>query len=159
MAQAPKSAIKLNIKNKRATFEYELLLHFKAGLQLTGTEIKSIRAGKASIAEAYCVFVKDELYIRNMTIEEYAHGNIYNHEPKRDRKLLLQKQEINKLSGKLKDKGLTIVPLELYINDTGFAKVDISLAKGKKMYDKRTSLKDKDVKRDMARVESIKLKV
>jgi SsrA-binding protein len=154
MAQAPKSATKLNIKNKRATFEYELLLHFKAGLQLTGTEIKSIRAGKASIAEAYCVFVRDELYIRNMTIEEYSFGNIYNHEPKRDRKLLLQKHELHKLTGKLKDKGLTIVPLELYINENGFAKVDISLAKGKKMYDKRASLKDKVVKRDMARVES-----
>jgi SsrA-binding protein len=127
------------------------LAEFSAGIQLTGTEIKSIRAGKANIGEAYCTMVKTELFVRNMYIEEYVQGNIYNHEPKRDRKLLLKRSELNKLQTKLKDKGLTVIPLHLYINEKGLAKLEIALAKGKKLYDKRESLKEKDVKRDMAR--------
>jgi SsrA-binding protein len=127
------------------------LAEFSAGIQLTGTEIKSIRAGKANIGEAYCTMVKTELFVRTMYIEEYVQGNIYNHEPKRDRKLLLKRSELNKLQTKLKDKGLTVIPLHLYINEKGLAKLEIALAKGKKLYDKRESLKEKDVKRDMAR--------
>ena len=138
---------KLNIQNRRASFEYEFLLRFDAGIQLTGTEIKSVRAGKASIAEAYGLFVKDELHIRNMHIDEYAQGNIFNHEPKRDRKLLLKKLELNKLKNKLKDKGLTIVPIRLYLSDSGYAKLEIALAKGKKIYDKRESIKEREMNR------------
>jgi len=126
-------------------------MELTAGIQLTGTEIKSVRAGKANITDAYCAFVKDELFVRNMHIDEYEQGNIYNHVPKRDRKLLLQRSELSKLKGKMKDKGLTIVPLQMFLSDSGFAKLDIALAKGKKLYDKRESMKDKDVKRDLAR--------
>lgn len=126
-------------------------MELTAGIQLTGTEIKSVRAGKANITDAFCAFVKDELFVRNMHIDEYEQGNIYNHSPKRDRKLLLQRTELSKLRTKMKDKGLTIVPLQMFLSESGFAKLDIALAKGKKLYDKRESLKDKDVKRDMAR--------
>jgi SsrA-binding protein len=126
-------------------------MELTAGIQLTGTEIKSVRAGKANITDAYCAFVKDELFVRNMHIDEYEQGNIYNHVPKRDRKLLLQRSELSKLKGKMKDKGLTIVPLQMFLSESGFAKLDIALAKGKKLYDKRESMKDKDVKRDLAR--------
>ena len=126
-------------------------MELTAGIQLTGTEIKSVRAGKANITDAYCAFVKDELFVRNMHIDEYEQGNIYNHVPKRDRKLLLQRSELSKLKGKMKDKGLTIVPLQMFLGESGFAKLDIALAKGKKLYDKRESMKDKDVKRDLAR--------
>jgi SsrA-binding protein len=141
----------LNIKNRRASFEYSLMMELTAGIQLTGTEIKSIRAGKANITDAFCAFVKDELFVRNMHIDEYEQGNIYNHSPKRDRKLLLQRVELSKLRTKMKDKGLTIVPLQMFLSESGFAKLDIALAKGKKLYDKRESLKNKDVKRDLAR--------
>ena len=141
----------ISIKNKKASFEYELLDQYTAGMQLTGTEIKSIRNSKASINEAYCVFVKDELYIRNMHIAEYKFGNYNNHEPKRDRKLLLNRQELNKLSKKLRDKGFTIVPLKLFINRGGYAKLQIALARGKKLYDKRESLKEKDAARQIDR--------
>lgn len=147
------SATRLNIQNKKAYFEYEILDKWVAGIVLMGTEIKSVRAGKVNLADAFCFFKTDELYIRNMHITEYEQGNIYNHEPKRVRKLLLQKRELRKLSGKLKDKGLTIVPLKMFISDTGYAKVEIGLAKGKKLYDKRESLKEKDVSRSMARGE------
>lgn len=126
-------------------------MELTAGIQLTGTEIKSVRAGKANITDAFCAFVKEELFVRNMHIDEYEQGNIYNHSPKRDRKLLLQRTELNKLRTKMKDKGLTIVPLQMFLSESGFAKLDIALAKGKKLYDKRESMKDKDVKRDMAR--------
>ena len=141
----------LNIKNRRASFEYSLMMELTAGIQLTGTEIKSVRAGKANITDAFCAFVKDELFVRNMHIDEYEQGNIYNHSPKRDRKLLLQRVELSKLRTKMKDKGLTIVPLQMFLSESGFAKLDIALAKGKKLYDKRESLKNKDVKRDLAR--------
>ena len=141
----------VEIKNKRARFEYELLDDFTAGIMLTGTEIKSIRNGKASIVEAFCVFVKDELFIRNMTISEYENGSYYNHEPRRDRKLLLQRTELRKLQRKLKDKGLTVVPSLVFIDTNNRAKVKIHLAKGKKLHDKRDSLKDRDTKRDIDR--------
>ncbi len=147
---------KVSIKNKRATFEYEILDEYTAGMVLLGTEIKSIRNHKASIAEAYCAFAGESLVIRNMNIEEYSHSSYFNHEPKRDRKLLLNKTELNKLKNKMKDKGLTIVPLHLYISESGYAKLDIALAKGKKLYDKRESLKDKDAKRNLSRADAFR---
>jgi SsrA-binding protein len=151
MAKQEKKGQSLNIKNRRAGYEFHLMLELTAGIQLTGTEIKSVRAGRVNIADAYCAFVKNELFIRNMHIDEYEQGNIYNHEPKRERKLLLQKVELNKLKTKLKDRGLTIIPLQMFLSESGFAKLDIALAKGKKLFDKRESMKEKDVKRDMAR--------
>lgn len=141
----------VNIKNKKAAFEYFLVENFTAGIQLTGTEIKSLRLGKASIAEAYCVFVGNELFVRNMHISEYSFGNYYNHLPKRDRKLLLTKKELRKLLNKTKEKGYTIIPTALFINENGLAKINISLAKGKKLYDKRESLKTKDSNREIER--------
>lgn len=144
-------ATAVHIKNKKASFEYFLLEKFTAGIQLTGTEIKSIRESKASIAEAYCLFVNNELYIRNMHISEYTYGTYNNHEPRRDRKLLLTKRELRKLNIKLKEQGTTIVPTLMFINDKGFAKLEIALAKGKKLYDKRETIKGKDVQREMDR--------
>lgn len=141
----------INIKNKKARFEYEFLEKFTAGIQLTGTEIKSIRAGKASIVEGYCFMKNGELFIKNMYIAEYDQGSYNNHNPKRDRKLLLNRTELNKLEKKKKDVGLTIVPLKVFINKKGYAKLDIALAKGKKLHDKRHDLKDKDAKRQMDR--------
>lgn len=140
-----------DIKNRRARFEYEFLDDFTVGIVLTGTEIKSIRNGKASIAESFCVIKKSELFIRNMYIAEYEAGSYNNHEPKRDRKLLLNRTEINKLEKKLKDKGLTVIASKLFINEKGIAKLNIHLAKGKKLHDKRQDLKTKDSKRDMDR--------
>lgn len=141
----------VNIKNKRASFEYEFLETFTAGIQLTGTEIKSIRAGKASIIEGYCFMKDGELFIKNMYIAEYDKGTYNNHEPKRDRKLLLNRSELDKLEKKKKDIGLTIIPLKVFINNNGFAKMDIALAKGKKLHDKREDLKSKDAKRELDR--------
>lgn len=141
----------VRIKNRRAGFEYFLLDKFTAGISLTGTEIKSIRQGKASIGEAYCSFTGHELFVRNMHIAEYAQGSYNNHEPKRDRKLLLTARELRKLRSKLEEKGLTLVPTLLYINERGLAKLDISLAKGKKRFDKRESTRQKDMQRDMER--------
>lgn len=141
----------VNIQNKKARFEYELLDKFVAGLQLTGTEIKSIRLSKATIAESFCYFKGDELFIVGMNIEEYSHGTNANHQPKRDRKLLLNRQELDKIQKKLKDVGLTIVPLKLFLNEKGWAKVEIAVAKGKKLHDKRNTLKDKDIQRDIDR--------
>ncbi len=144
-------ANKLNIRNKKASFEFFLLEKFIAGMVLTGTEIKSLRSGKASINEAYCAFVKGELYVRNMNISEYEYGTYNNHEPKRERKLLLTSRELKKLESALNEKGLTLIPTFLFINDKGLAKMEIALAKGKKLYDKRETLKQKDNKRDMER--------
>jgi SsrA-binding protein len=144
-------ANQINIKNKKAGFEFFLLEVFSAGIQLTGTEIKSIRDGKVNLTDAYCLFAGEELFVKNMHIAEYTFGTHYNHEPKRDRKLLLTKRELKKLLGKTKEKGLTIIPTRLYINDKGLAKIDIALAKGKKLYDKRETLKTKDSKREMDR--------
>ena len=143
---------KINITNKKAGYEYELIDKFTAGIQLLGSEIKSIRAGKASIKESYCLFIKDELWIRNMDISEYAQASTNNHKPKRDRKLLLNKLELRKLRKKIDQKGLSIVATRLYISQRGFAKLNIALAKGKKIYDKRESLKNKDSKREMDRL-------
>ena len=141
-----------NIQNKRARFEYELLDKFVAGLQLTGTEIKSIRLSKASIAESFCTFKDNELFIVGMNIEEYSHGTYANHQPKRDRKLLLSRQELDKIQKKLKDVGLTVVPLKLFLSEKGWAKIEIAVAKGKKLHDKRNTLKDKDIQRDIDRL-------
>ena len=144
---------KVNIKNKRARFEYEIIDTYTAGIVLTGTEIKSIRDSKASIAESFCEFNdKGELFAINMTIEEYLYGTYYNHKPKAERKLLLNKRELKKLQKEVNTKGMTIVPLRLYINDNGLAKIEIALAKGKKLYDKRDTIKDRDVKRDLDRI-------
>jgi SsrA-binding protein len=141
----------INIRNKRASFEYSFLEKYNAGMVLGGTEIKSIREGKASIAEAFCVLINGELWVRNMNINEYSKGTHYNHEPKRDRKLLLSKQELKKLSVKLKDQGLTIIPLRVFLSDSGYAKMEIALAKGKKLYDKREDIKKRDVERETSR--------
>lgn len=144
---------KVNIKNKRARFEFEIIDTYNAGIVLTGTEIKSIRDSKASIAESFCEFNdKGELFVINMTIEEYLYGTYYNHKPKAERKLLLNKRELKKLQKEVNTKGMTIVPLRLYINDNGLAKIEIALAKGKKLYDKRDTIKDRDVKRDLDRI-------
>lgn len=141
----------VNIKNKRARFEYHLLDTFVAGIQLSGTEIKSIRRNKASILEAYCIFSRGEMWIRNMHITEYENGSFYNHQPRSDRKLLLNRKEINKIEKFLKDKGNTVIPLKVFISDKGWAKVEIALAQGKKLHDKRQDLKEKDDKREVDR--------
>ena len=144
---------RINIQNKKARFEYEILDQFTAGIVLTGTEIKSIRDSKASIAESFCEFNENgELFAVNMYIEEYAFGTRFNHRPRGSRKLLLKKKELNKLLKQVKNSGLTIVPLKLFINDKGFAKMLIALARGKKLYDKRDTLKDRDNKRDLDRI-------
>jgi SsrA-binding protein len=143
----------IHIKNKKARFEYELLEEYTAGIVLTGTEIKSIRKSKASIAESFCEFnERGELFTVNMHIEEYAFGTRYNHRPKAQRKLLLNKKELKKLQREVQNTGLTIVPLRLFITDKGFAKLRIALAKGKKLYDKRETIKDRDNKRDLDRI-------
>lgn len=138
-------------KNRRASHEFTFLDKFTAGIKLTGTEIKSIRAKDVNLNDAFCSFTGDELYIRNMHIGIYGHGTVWNHEPKAERKLLLNRSELKKLQNKLKDQGLTIVPLKMFISTSGFAKIDIALAKGKKLYDKREDMKMKDQKRDMER--------
>ena len=144
---------KINIQNKRARFEYELLDQYTAGIVLTGTEIKSIRNSQASISECFCEFnERGELFIVNMYVEIYAFGTRYNHSPRGSRKLLLSKSELKKLHRDIQNVGLTIVPLRLFINDKGFAKVSISLAKGKKLYDKRETIKDRDNQRNLARI-------
>jgi SsrA-binding protein len=141
----------VQIKNKKAEFQYFLFDVYSAGLVLTGTEIKSIREGKANLTDSYCLFKGEELYVINLHISEYSMGTHYNHEPKRDRKLLLNHRELKKLLTKIKEKGFTIIPIVLYINDKGLAKLDIALAKGKKTYDKRESIKQKDTRREIER--------
>ena len=143
---------KINIKNKKAGFNYEFIEKYIAGIKLTGTEIKSIRMGKASLVDAYCLFINNELYIRGLNISEYFFGTHYNHDPRQDRKLLLTKRELKKLERKTTEKGLTIVAIRLFINENGWAKVEIALAKGKAEYDKREEIKRKDLKRDMERI-------
>ncbi|MEI6697055.1 MAG: SsrA-binding protein SmpB [Bacteroidota bacterium] len=144
-------ANQINIKNKKAWFEFYLLENFTAGIQLTGTEIKSLREGKANLADAYCLFVGEELFVKSLHIAEYTFGTYNNHDPKRDRKLLLNKRELRKLLNKTKEKGLTIIPTLLFVNEKGLAKLDISIAKGKKLFDKRETLKTKDTQREMDR--------
>jgi SsrA-binding protein len=141
----------VSIRNKRASHEYFLVQEFTAGIQLTGTEIKSIRDGKANLADAYCTFTGTELFVRNMHIAEYTFGTHYNHEPKRDRKLLLNKRELKKLEIKVKERGFTIIPVLLFINENGLAKLNIALARGKHAYDKRETLKQKDMQREIDR--------
>jgi SsrA-binding protein len=145
----------ISIKNKRATFDYELIDRYTAGMQLFGTEIKSIRSGKAGLSDTFCSFINDELWVRNMYIAEYALGTFYNHEIRRDRKLLLTKKELKKLAKATKESGLTIIPVELFINEKGLAKLKIALAKGKKQYDKRQSLKEREDKRVMDRMKKM----
>lgn len=142
---------KIEIRNKKAGFEYFLLEEFVAGIQLTGSEIKSIREGKASIAEAYCYLQDGELYIKNMHITEYRLGGYANHDPKRERKLLLTKRELKRISLKTVEKGLTIIPILLFISDNGYAKLKISIARGKKFYDKREAIRSRDIERDALR--------
>lgn len=137
------------IKNKRATFDYEIIERFIAGVQLFGTEIKSIRDGKAALTDTYCTFINDELWVRNMHIATYFFGTYNNHEVRRDRKLLLNKKELRKLDRATKETGLTIIPTKLFVNNNGLAKLEIGLARGKKAYDKRHSLKEKEIKRDL----------
>ncbi len=143
---------RINIRNKRASFDYELIERFAAGVQLVGTEIKSIRLGKANLVDSYCYFVKGELWLKGMRVSEYFYGTYNNHQPERDRKLLLKKKELQKLDRKTKESGLTIVPVKIFLNERGFAKVEIALARGKKMHDKRETLKHKDASREMDRV-------
>ena len=142
---------KISIKNKKAFFDYEIIETFYAGIQLAGTEIKSIRSAKASLVDSFCSFTSSQLYVRNMHISEYELGTCNNHIAKRDRKLLLNRKELDKLQKKTKEGGITIVPLKLFINDRGLAKLEISLAKGKKTFDKRETLKLKDDTREMDR--------
>lgn len=142
----------VNIKNKRATFDYELIDTYTAGIVLTGTEIKSLRLGKAGLVDTFCYFAKGELWVKNMHIAEYFYGSYNNHAAHRDRKLLLTQKELRKLERGIKDTGFTIVPVRMFINEKGLAKVVIALAKGKKQYDKRESLKEKDDRRAMDRM-------
>lgn len=142
----------VNILNKRAKFDYEILDKYTAGIVLTGTEIKSIRIGKASIAESFCEFHEGELFLINSHIEEYLYGTHYNHKAKSERKLLLNKRELKKLNKDSDNKGLTIIPLRLFTNEKGLAKLEIALCRGKKNYDKRETLKDQDTKRDLDRI-------
>lgn len=142
----------INIINKRARFDYEIIDTYTAGIVLTGTEIKSIRLGKAQIAESFCEFNNNELFAINTYIEEYAFGNQFNHKSRSERKLLLNKRELKKLSRDVQSKGLTIVPLKLFTNEKGLAKLEIALCRGKKTYDKRESLKEQDTKRDIDRI-------
>lgn len=149
MANASKD---IYIKNKKAYFEYFISDKYTAGIKLLGTEIKSIREGKANVNDAFCTFIDGQLYVRNLHISEYSYGSFYNHEAKRDRVLLLQKKELKKLLTRTEEKGFTIVPLALFISERGFAKLEIGLAQGKKLYDKRETMKDRDSKIELDRV-------
>tara|TARA_B100000614_G_scaffold256609_1_gene275458 strand:+ start:360 stop:815 length:456 start_codon:yes stop_codon:yes gene_type:complete len=142
----------INIKNRKASHEYEFIDKYVAGIALKGTEIKSIRNSQVNMSDSYCVFIVEELWIRNLHISEYVNGGYINHEPKRERKLLLKRTELEKIHGKVKTKGVTIIPLRLFVNEKGKAKVEIAVAKGKKIFDKRESLKEKDNKRNLDRI-------
>ncbi|MVN89541.1 SsrA-binding protein SmpB [Mucilaginibacter sp. HME9299] len=142
----------LYIKNKKAYFEYHILDEYTAGIKLLGTEIKSIREGKANLNDAFCTFINEQLYVRNLHISEYSHGSFYNHEAKRDRVLLLTKKELKKLKTRSEEKGLTIVPLAMFVSERGFAKLKIALAQGKKTFDKRETMKERDTKIELSRV-------
>ncbi|MBE6340241.1 MAG: SsrA-binding protein SmpB [Marinilabiliaceae bacterium] len=142
----------INIKNRRATFDYEIIDTYVAGVMLCGTEMKSIRGGHASLVDSFCYFNRNELWVKGMRVSEYFYGTYNNHKPDRERKLLLQRKELDKLQRKTKEGGLTIVPLRLFINDRGLAKLEIALARGKKQFDKRETLKQKDAQRDIDRV-------
>lgn len=144
---------KIDIKNRKARFQYEILDKYTAGIKLAGTEIKSIREGKAGIAESFCEFSDEgELFVVNMDVQPYSHASHFNHEPKRSRKLLLNKRELKKLHKQVRNTGLTIIPLRLFINERGLAKLEIALAKGKKLHDKRETIKDRENKRKLDRI-------
>lgn len=145
------SSNNVNIRNKRASFDYEILDTYTAGLVLTGTEVKSLRAGKAGLTDTFCIFDKGELWVKNAYIAEYFYGTYNNHNSHRDRKLLLTRKEMRGLANDSKEPGLTIVPLRLFFNDRGFAKMEIALCKGKKQFDKRESIKDQESKRELDR--------
>ncbi len=145
------------IKNRKAKFEYHFLTGFEAGMMLKGTEVKSLRNGEANLNDAYCMFVNNELYIKSMYIAEYAYGNINNHETRRDRKLLLRKTELKKIEKKISEKGFTLVPFKIFFSERGHAKVEIFLAQGKKAYDKRNTIKDRESKRDLDRIKKSNL--
>ncbi len=147
----------IDIRNKRASFEYELLDRYTAGIVLYGTEIKSLRGGKGRIAESFCQFKDGELFVINMNIDPYDHTVYFNHAARRERKLLLTRTELRRLDRAVREKGLTVVPLRVFINDRGLAKMEIALARGKKLYDKRESIKDKDIRREADRAVKIKL--
>ncbi len=142
------------IKNKKAAFEYNFLVTYTAGIMLTGTEVKSIRDGKANLVDAFCIFQEEGLWVKNMHISEYSHGSFSNHDPKRMRKLLLNKNELSKIRSRLKEKGTTIIPVQLFFNERGIAKLEIAVARGKKTFDKREDIKKKDVAREMSRTDS-----
>jgi SsrA-binding protein len=142
----------INIRNKQAGFQYELLEKFTAGIMLMGTEIKSIREGKVNLQDGYCYFNNGEIFVKGVNITAYAQGTHYNHEAARDRKLLLKKSELKRLEGKVEEKGLTLVPTRLFINDRGLAKLEIAIGRGKKLHDKRESIKEKDIKRELSRI-------
>ena len=153
MTQEKKNFSKnINIKNKKASFEYHFLDKYIAGIALTGTEIKSIREGKASLQHAYCYFNRGELHVKEMNITPYSQAKHFNHDPKRERKLLLRKKELEKLEDKLKEVSVTIIPTRLFINDRGLAKLEVALAKGKKLHDKRDDIKKKDMQRELSNV-------
>lgn len=139
------------IKNRKASYDYHLLQSYTAGVVLTGSEVKSLRAGEANLGDAYCTLENDELYIRNLYIKEFAQASHYNHDPRRVRKLLLNRNELKKIAVKLKEKGITLVPLQLFFNENGFVKIEIALAKGKKTYDKREDVKKRDIERELRR--------
>lgn len=145
------------IVNRKASFEYAFIQMFEAGLVLTGTEVKALRLGLANLNDAYCIFDHGNLIVKNMFIAEYDHGTIYNHDARRDRRLLLRKPELKKLERRATEKGLTIVPYKLYFSARGFAKLEIALAQGKKAFDKRETIKERDSKRDLERLKKIKL--
>ncbi|MCF1752282.1 SsrA-binding protein [Mariniradius sediminis] len=142
----------INIKNKKASFEFEFIDTFVAGLMLSGTEIKSVREGKVSLTEAYCYFRRGELFVKQMHIAPYSMATSYNHDPVRERKLLLNKRELEKMEAKFAEKGLSVIPVRVFINDRGLAKMEIALARGKKIHDKRQDIKEKDVKRELDRM-------
>ncbi|WP_296705214.1 SsrA-binding protein SmpB [Algoriphagus sp.] len=152
MAKPSKFDKIINIKNKKASFQFEFIEKFVCGMVLKGTEIKSIREGKVSLTEAFCIFLKGELYVRQMHIAPYSMAASYNHVAVRDRKLLLSKKELDKLETKSEEKGLTIIPVRIFINDRGLAKMEIALGRGKKLHDKRHDLKEKDAKREIQRM-------
>ena len=148
----PKAKSTVEIKNRRASFDYEFVERFTAGIVLSGTEIKSIRAGKASLVDSYCYFVGGELFVRNMNVAEYWWGSYNRHDPKRDRKLLLNKRELRKLQRATREKGMTIVAIKIFISEKGYAKLDIALARGKREFDKREFIKEKDMRRERERL-------
>lgn len=141
----------MELNNRKAYYEYHIEAKYIAGMVLTGTEIKSIRAGKVSFNDSYCIFDKGELYVKSLHIAEYAFGTIHNHTPMQERKLLMQKKELKKLENKIKEKGYTLIPLRIFISEKGFAKIEIGLGKGKKIFDKRETIKARDTDRDVKR--------